>query len=298
MDDAQLLDTWEKVDALANQYGSYWRVPYFQTAFRGHSKTWNSLLPSLARRVHGNDRFDVLSCRTVERIVRDELLARCSASTLDELTRANWLGQAAVVRHFGAPARVLDWSQSPFVALYFACADDMGSDGELWFVSAHEINAVAKVATMYDGSGDEVAPWFDSMTPEGRVAFVRPGRHSARSAAQQCLFSVSDDPRADHRGLIEDALRKSVHHETAGWEVHGLHRLIVPANVKEEFLKKLWHRNVHAASLFPDLEGLCRYANDLVALYSFGMKETHRKVDEIIASSSRRNASRRGEPNC
>jgi hypothetical protein len=45
----------------------------------------------------------------------------------DEVT--DWL---ALMRHYGAPARVLDWTRSPYVALYFALQGDSTEDSVLW----------------------------------------------------------------------------------------------------------------------------------------------------------------------
>lgn len=270
---------WSDFEEIANRAAEYWREPYSHTVFRGQSQAWGNLMPSLARRLAERS-IDVSQSLTIETMIRDELLARGESTPLAQLSSSSWLAHTAILRHYGAPTRVLDWSQSPFVALYFACANDHCVDGELWHVSAHSVNEVHGQSAPISAMDSAFDPWFEELMPQKRIAFVKLGRHSRRSAAQLALFSVADDPRSDHRGLLDDASKQIVATHDAGWAVHGLHRCLVPSNLKQPFLKKLWHRNVHGASLFPDMDGLSKYANDLVTLYSFGIDETNRKMRE------------------
>jgi hypothetical protein len=44
------------------------------------------------------------------------------------------IGAMAVMRHFGAPTRVLDWSKSRAVAAYFSSVENSECDGAIWWI--------------------------------------------------------------------------------------------------------------------------------------------------------------------
>ena len=92
-----------------------------------------------------------------------------------------------VLRHHSVPTRLLDWSASPYVAVYFA-VDDIehdDQDGEFWTFSRPDYETKGKAQwrkwpkTTTDGSGD--ADKFDA----GLTAFrAYPKSSAAREVIQ------------------------------------------------------------------------------------------------------------------
>jgi hypothetical protein len=88
------------------------------------------------------------------------LLKRFKQSALMLLERDakdsfDWL---FTMQHYGLPTRLLDWSESPLVALYFAVAENGEDDAVLWSLKPSELN---KSANIVDDAEEYFIPSFD-----------------------------------------------------------------------------------------------------------------------------------------
>src|SRR5271166_5014741 len=99
---------------------------------RGLSKSYGGLVPSIDR-----GRRDKMSRREKLGIERQSIdifqsTARFFATRAEELALRDDFIALCVLRHYGVPTRLLDWSMSPYVAAYFAACDHDAEDGEIW----------------------------------------------------------------------------------------------------------------------------------------------------------------------
>src|SRR5215471_3858627 len=140
----------------------------------------------------------------------------------------------AVLRHYGLPTRLLDWSQSPHVAAYFAACDNEWQDGEIWsfdwllYAQKGKAQWQRWPKTTTDGSGaddrfdakltafteEEPPDWFICMSyPRGfHRQNAQNGVYShllyatdSRSASERVRELALDDDET--RGKLERALR-------------------------------------------------------------------------------------------
>jgi len=122
--DSDLTSLSEVDDVLTELRGKRW-------LFRGHSKQHRNLVPSIDRELQNKPTLQKLACerRSID-LFRST--ARFFADSGEQEALQNDLTALMVLRHYGVPTRLLDWSLSPFVAAYFAVSDLDDEDGEIW----------------------------------------------------------------------------------------------------------------------------------------------------------------------
>lgn len=137
---------------------------------------------------------------------------------------ANEIEWLTIAQHHGLPTRLLDWSLSPLVACFFAVQSLTSSDAAIY---------------IYDIGGFEKEESIDASKLSGIVAFI-PSHATKRVAAQSGMFTI---------------------HPTGSMklESESIKKLIIPADRKRYFLKKLIKYGVHQGTVFPDLDGLSAY---------------------------------------
>jgi FRG domain len=111
---------------------------------RGHSTRYGGLMSSIDREPRQNrSRLEKL---TLERQSIDlfRSTARFFAARGERGALADDIVALMVLRHYGVPTRLLDWSLSPDVAAYFAvcCHDEV--DGEIWSFSEPDYETLGK----------------------------------------------------------------------------------------------------------------------------------------------------------
>jgi hypothetical protein len=182
------------------------------------------------------------------------------------------IGWLSAMQHYRAPTRFLDWSQSPFVAMYFAVAQQGAEDAALWALSASFLQSQHGTVGSSARFDHFAYPSRDRLNEDntlvkklisGSIEFplpVMPWNVDARMAAQQGLFTVSG--ALDERPLEE--LLKPLSSFAAGSPVapfgskqrHFLIKFRIPATWRREILRSLSRMGITAGSLFPGLDGV------------------------------------------
>ena len=159
-----------------------------------------------------------------------------------------------IMRHHGLPTRILDWSESPLVGLYFAVTDAQNPDppnGCLWQLYPKELNRrqIGEAIICYQAH-DEVKKMVDlgfSENPpikDGKHIAVYPRQIHQRQTVQQAAYTIQDG--SNSMSTLPKADR-------------FLKKITIPANAKIHILNELRQLGINDSILFPDLDGLASY---------------------------------------
>jgi hypothetical protein len=184
-------------------------------------------------------------------------------------SRIDWW---TLMQHHHAPTRLLDWTESPYIAAYHACIKNFNLDGSIWLL---HINTLERRMKEIHGNDYEDFPLRSKdhdpffLKPDALHDVVVVGRDTKtdRIAAQQGLFTICRNICGDQHKIISDAI------STENKEGHHCFvQLIIPSDLKTKFLIRLHAMNITASSLFPGLDGLGGSVNELVRMNTFNIK--------------------------
>lgn len=211
--------------------------------YRGQSNSVWKLEPRLMR-----DKLEISESHLINRFKQNAtyLLNQAPQGEFD------WL---FLMQHHSVPTRLLDWSESPLVALFFAVSESPDCDAALWLLQPCILNGISNFKPEFEFE----VPSFDDLhlknylpsTISGErssslypIAAIAP-RNSSRMQAQQGVFTIS------HR---ENIYIEDVGH--SGSPRDHIWRYIVPASSKIDIEEELKLLGISRFQIFPELESL------------------------------------------
>lgn len=237
-------------DEVVTSVAEYSRLFESDPAFQGKRTLWyrgesvlrkrNALLPSLARPSSAGKNEWEIYLR-----FRQAGAAFLPHKSLDEW---DWM---LYMRHYGAPTRLLDWSESPLVALYFAVQNPKRDrkEGAVWILDPLRLNK---------RSGHEERLYCASIDPELDAYTPTKVKGSPEAAAYQpvALIAPRSFPRlVAQQGVFTVTHRKAVAIDSIA-EPDLLARIRVPAHSKAEMRRVLSMLGIDRLSLYPELQSL------------------------------------------
>jgi hypothetical protein len=200
--------------------------------FRGVTSARHLLVPSVGRPKDGVRYSRDNELEMFEQFKREAIPLLRARPTNDW----EWL---ALAQHHGVPTRLLDWSESPYVSLFFAVWGNDDEDAGMYVIRRPRVPTLA-----------------ESPFETKEVSFFYPGHVTARLVSQRGLFTVH--PKPDE-----------------AYDSDGMRQFVIKKESKRDFRRKLDATGMHHAVIFADLDGLSRR---LVALQDFNRDQASRPV--------------------
>jgi hypothetical protein len=199
--------------------------------YRGHSKASYKLVPSLFRFEIEASGF--VDWNHVEISLECEFEAKHLAYIGDRSLER--LDRICLGRHHGLPVRIMDWSRSAMVALFFAveCEDNGQQDSVVWELQPPIVM--------------QGAPSTNEKLKDTQIFSAR--HTNLRVAAQSGCFSWHELPESRSNFVpLDERVDAGV----------ALRRFIVPGAARAAVKQELHAMRINYETLFPDLDGLCR----------------------------------------
>ena len=235
-----VIDSMELFVAMATRIASVIGGPVW---YRGQSDSRWELRPAVMRseRMQGHE---------PNRCIHFMNRARVRHQTCpDSNDLPGWL---FLMQHYGLHTRLLDWTETPLVALYFALADSQSEAASVFVLSPHKLNGIhgnteGILLPHHPNAKKLISPAFKNAEPIPEVAAILPPEMDFRMLLQRSVFTVHGDrtpldSRPDHEQFLA--------------------RMLIPRKNQAMIKAQLKVLGIDRAYLFPDLANLAESLNE------------------------------------
>ena len=235
--------------------------------FRGHSKTYNELTPGVFRptitRLEESS-LPFVGRQNIECSIIEEFKRRAPSLQSYLPGHSDHLSWLFLMQHHGAPTRLLDWTESVLIALYFAVNSHTQDDGEIWGLYPHKLNELSCIpgtptrnnrilqflgSEPMHSAPENLANDLGIERPKYPLA-IQAQMTFPRIINQMGTFTIHPNPK---KGLTLPEILKEERH---------LVRYIIPSVSKEKLRKNLAALGFTRVALFPNLDSLSETINE------------------------------------
>lgn len=220
--------------------------------FRGQADANWKLEPTLTRAIR--DIYPEASdnkslSKSILNTFKKNIRGRCSIDFDSAKDDEIW----ALGQHYGLYTPLLDWTRSPYAAVYFSLIGESKS-------------GVRSIYGLLEQDVDDLYAVQQSIADEDKIRVVEPLTHAnSRLVSQRGLFLYV--PPTESVEARVDQLKVQSH--------TTLYKFTFPDSIKNDALAALNLRNINSASLFPDINGSAMQTN-----YEFAAEKHFAKMRE------------------
>lgn len=172
------------------------------------------------------------------------------------------ISKLLIMQHHKSPTRLLDWSNSFYLSLYFAVEREFESNGAIYIFPAHILdrNVCIKYPELKTGSIDK---YYNDEENEIIIRIVSKFK-TKRMAMQQGWSTICNNIFADHGEVISNYIDVD----------NCLFKLIINGQLKIEILDRLRHMNISGKTIYPCLDGLGKWNEENIHIKNYLKKLT------------------------
>lgn len=254
------VDSFEQFHSLASKYE-------YGVIYRGMKDIDWALIPSIGRWIHSYQEIGLDVEQARQQLELDEsnvmkIFRKESAAHLGYMPQDGW-EVWSIAQHHGVPTRLLDWTYSPLVALFFAVEEEQ-HDGDSVVYALH--GQGTNISILEETSGDIK----DHPLSTRGFRTYEPSHSTARVRAQFACFTVQQDPTVplethrpfgrldaelDHFGTLRPGVLKSLI-EAPLAQTTGFWRIRIKSSARQQIRVTLFKYGITRKLLFPELDGI------------------------------------------
>ena len=247
-------------EIIINSFDEYREIvvkhKYHEWVYRGQNNAEYLLESSLYRALKRNEDIRAKNKEKKRSLKRElyesemiELFQRTSHLYLNKYPdKKNVFDWLSIMQHYGSPTRMLDFSFSPYISLYFAIAN-ASSDAAVFCINYHTIKSINE--TKFDNINEKYTTMMGNENNIDNTILVpfEPEFKNERLFVQQGMFLVPNTLRFSHHEILSK-------YEKGKNDLY-LKIIIKPENFVE-IVTELLRMNIQASSIYPGFEGFCK----------------------------------------